>query len=361
VRIRVWAKALEGMQKEALVSRSTGGHPWRFLCDEGPYLDGTDLAPPPLAYFAAGMAAHNAGLVAEEAASAGLDLGLWSYRQDTFYTMEGSALQGTMTGGALPVELRLQAAKLTEDQLQELVSAALRRSVAEALMASAFSGTFSVRHNGAPLSTGRVASASEPLPDFDQEWPTDGTPQSKLRDGPEIVQKAETVQSSDDATHGQGASLRESQKRRLHLKTLLQPREDGRLEMTVHLIRPLGSTFRFLASGPGAGANDSTAPDGLDYLAAGIALCFLTQMGRYAQITRCDLDGYGVVQDLEFSLDPAKIHSLVTHARVESGEDSETVRRYVDMSEQTCFLHASCRAGNPTQLKTEGNHEGISD
>ena len=51
------ARALTGMQKEAIVQKGQGGTCWRLLCDEGPWLNGTDLAPFPLGYFAACVAA----------------------------------------------------------------------------------------------------------------------------------------------------------------------------------------------------------------------------------------------------------------------------------------------------------------
>lgn len=51
--IRTFARALEGLQKVALVQ--TGDRTWHMVCDEGPYLNGTDLAPFPLAFFATGL------------------------------------------------------------------------------------------------------------------------------------------------------------------------------------------------------------------------------------------------------------------------------------------------------------------
>ena len=53
--LRTTARALEGMQKEAVVAGGINGTAWRFVCDEGPYLKGTDLAPFPLGFFCAGM------------------------------------------------------------------------------------------------------------------------------------------------------------------------------------------------------------------------------------------------------------------------------------------------------------------
>lgn len=348
------------MQKEVLVNQSGSEAIWRFLCDEGPYLDGTDLAPPPLAFFAAGMAAHNAGLLVDEAEDSGIALGEWSIEQGTFYTMEGSALRGTMTGGALPARLVLRSSRLKADDCQRLATAALKRSVAEALMASEFSGGFSISHNGAAIGTQRVAPAQDAAPELGSLASAVGV-MAEDGDFEEVIRKVESVEASEDPTHGKGASLRESQKRTLHLHTELRPGSSGLFEITVHLLRPLGSTFRFLASAGQESNGQPDAPAGLDYLSAGIALCFLTQMGRYAQITRGDLQSYGVVQDLFFEADPPAIRRLTTHALIESNEDAATARRYVDMSEQTCFLHASCRSGNPTNIETEGNHEGISD
>ena len=54
---RVDIRSLDGMQKEAVVRQLVpqGGATWRLVSDEGPYLNGTDLAPFPLAFFAAGL------------------------------------------------------------------------------------------------------------------------------------------------------------------------------------------------------------------------------------------------------------------------------------------------------------------
>ncbi|MFV1963712.1 MAG: OsmC family peroxiredoxin, partial [Acidimicrobiia bacterium] len=53
--LRTVVRALVGMQKEAAVTIEPDGSVWRLVSDEGPYLNGTDLAPFPLAFFAAGM------------------------------------------------------------------------------------------------------------------------------------------------------------------------------------------------------------------------------------------------------------------------------------------------------------------
>ncbi len=60
IRVRVSAKTVGGQKKRAEVWTQSQGRPWgsRFaiLCDEGVAIGGEDTAPPPLAYFSAGVA-----------------------------------------------------------------------------------------------------------------------------------------------------------------------------------------------------------------------------------------------------------------------------------------------------------------
>ena len=107
--MRVYVRALEGMQKEAVVAVSSGAgkRTWRMVCDEGPYLDGTDLAPFPLGFFSAGLQFSFMSELVKHAKANDVAIKSLSMEQDTYYTMNGSALQGTMIGGAKPVELRV--------------------------------------------------------------------------------------------------------------------------------------------------------------------------------------------------------------------------------------------------------------
>ena len=47
--LRTAVRSLSGFQKEALVSSAKTGETWRFVSDEGPYLNGHDAACCPLA------------------------------------------------------------------------------------------------------------------------------------------------------------------------------------------------------------------------------------------------------------------------------------------------------------------------
>ena len=111
------------------------------------------------------------------------------------------------------------------------------------------------------------------------------------------------------------------------------------------MFNPLGSTFRFLCEGSAAGGTPGRAPDALTYLAAGIAFCFMTQLGRYAKIVRKRLEAYNVIQNAHLprsgrsAAEPIETHVYLTTA---SADDAFT-RQCVEMGEQTCFLHALCR------------------
>jgi hypothetical protein len=144
---------------------------------------------------------------------------------------------------------------------------------------------------------------------------------------------------TDEATSSSGSSLSAEQNRRLHLRGICTLRPDGLKAVEQQLFNPHGSIFHFLSEeGPGG---RQRAPDALTYASAGIAFCFMTQFGRYAKIAKKTLDRYCVVQDTFFSggaADPVE-----THVYLESPEDDAFAQTILDMSEQTCFLHALCR------------------
>ena len=122
---------------------------------------------------------------------------------------------------------------------------------------------------------------------------------------------------------------------------------DGMRETLVDLYSPIGSQFRFLSDNSVANGGQGRAPCSLAYLNAGIAFCFLTQIGRYAHIRKKLLKDYFVVQDMHCNdagaSASADMNAIQTHVWLDSGHDDDYARQVVDMSEQTCFLHAACR------------------
>lgn len=352
--IRVYARALEGMQKEALVYYAPTGVAWRMVCDEGPYLNGTDLAPFPLAFFTAGLASSIlsellALLDRHDGDRASVEL-----IQDNRYTMSGSAIQGTMTGGALPVELNVTIRPdLHSAALQERVVQAVSASPACGLLRGKLTSAFALSINGRPVPTGRVSALHEaPVPEPDDRAFDALAPAARDECASPLIQKRESAQTVLGVAGGAGSSLAAEQKRTLHIRGFARLRSDGLKEIRTQLLSPIGSVFQFLSDDSARFGGLERAPSGLAYLSAGIAFCYLTQLGRYAHIVKKPLGDYRIVQDTRFGLPGAgggtrslaAAQPVRTHVFLHTdGEPDDYGQQAVDMGEQTCFLHAACR------------------
>jgi uncharacterized OsmC-like protein len=348
--LRTSARALTGMQKEAVVAGASGPA-WRMVCDEGPYLNGTDLAPFPLGFFCAGMASSYCAALLQLLQSQNIPFRKLKLLQDNRYSMEGSALAGTMRGSALPVQLQLVIdSPLRSSELQLLLETAMAHSPAAALLRSAQASAFSLQHNGTVLDLQTVKSinaASPPCPDgFDQLQP-----QSGWRADDALIYKLRSAEVLQGVSGGAGSSLTAEQKRVLHMQGDCSVRDDGLIEVVVELFQPLGSTFRFLVDPAG-----ERAPAPMAYLSAGIAFCYLTQIGRYTAIRKLPLQDYRIVQDTCFSMpgpsrEKADFAPVCTHVYLDSSQTDDYACQVLGMGEQTCFLHAACRQSVPVELQ----------
>ncbi len=342
---RTVVRALTGMQKEAVVTLLPDGTTWRLVSDEGPYLNGTDLAPFPLAFFAAGMQFCFISEVLHSAGRRGLNLDTVELELDNRYSMEGSFLRGDALGGAFPPELNLRVTgDVTPDELAAVVTEAAARCPAQALVREVLTNTFAFTANGDPVDltdlprpTGSAVSYREDR--FDTLRPVSEPPEP-------IIEKLEAAEVVEGVEGGVGSSLRAEQKRTLHVHSRGRWTGDLRMECDVHLLKPIGSSFRFRSDESPIRDGAGTAPPPLAYLTAGIGFCFMTQLGRYAHIVKLPLDRYGIVQDNTFELtgDVLRPGPTETHVFVEGegiGADLVTV------GERTCFLHAAMRTSVP--------------
>jgi uncharacterized OsmC-like protein len=370
VKVRVLARALDGMQKEALVTTLPAGRSWRMVCDEGPYLNGTDLAPFPLAFFATGLANAYLAEIASRATATGVPITRVEIIQENFYTMEGSAIRGDMIGGALPVALHVRIDSSASDtEIQNLVMNALTRSPGDAYLRTVLASEFTILKNGKPISTGDV-----------RGW--DGATEIALDDAmfdalkpagenfpPDIIAKLGGADTVFHVEGGAGSSLKSEQKRTLHIRAIASLREDGLSETRVQLFKPIGSNFRFLCELENAESGGRRAPSPLAYLAAGVAFCYLTQIGRYASIMKYDDLNYAVAQDMEFTpaqgdgagATPPAAEPVRTQVALTTGLSDETARKIVDMGERTCFLHAVSRTPLKTKLRVTDIASGTAD
>ncbi len=351
--VRTWVRSLTVMQKEALVVSFRTGRAWRLASDEGAYLMGHDAAPCPLSFFTVGMISSFMDELQALAKIRGVDISDARLTQSNYYTMTGSALRGTMRGGALPVELAAEIdSSAASHELSSLVHDAVVASPLHGLMHPVHPGLFTLTHNGRAIDAGRVkALGSEAAPDpgdqFDSSRPAEG-------DWTELVSRHGMTPRSEETTSTHGSSLAESQDRRLHVQAICVLRNDGVKQIEQRLYNPHGSIFHFLSDERGR------APEASAYASAGIGFCFMTQFGRYAKIMKKELDEYRIVQDTHFSLGGASAGTaeagasspVETHVYLKARFDDDLARQALAMSEQTCFLHALCRTPLTVRIRT---------
>lgn len=356
--VRVEVRSLSVMQKEALVSTSGENRAWRLVSDEGDYLDGFDEAPPPLAFLSTGMVASYMGEVLALAAARGIATDGMRLTLDNYYTMQGSALRGTMVGGADHPALTLECPALSgrREEARALLFDATGASPMYGLVSGLRGGSFALLHNGKRIEQGELAGqehAVEPEDDaaFDRLRPAEGPENGGSWE--QLLTRGGPTPRTEEATSKPGSSLAETQDRRLHVRAVCTLRDDGLWSIEQSMFNPQGTMFRFLCDPAGM-----RAPDPLAYAAAGIGFCFMTQLGRYAKITRRDLQRYAIVQDIVFSPGGASggtgragdAGAPCTSVAIESAEDADFVRQLLKMGEQTCFLHALCRTALRTRI-----------
>ena len=353
---RTRVRHLSGMQKEALVTSGRSGSTWRLASDEGDYLDGDDVAPCPLAFMTTGMVCSYANEVLALAEERDVELSDLELVQDNYYTMTGSALRGDMTGGALnpEVEVRIDA-DADEAALQELVADAVESAPVTGLLSGQLENAFALSLEGQRLDTDRVPELDEPLLDAEahrfEEIARDAGEQDPPLGRNTGRKTPEFTGDRGEYTSGESSSLASEQDRVLHLRGTCTLREDGVKSVEVELYSPLGSVFELLSDEPEGHGGRGRAPDAMTYVAAGLGFCFMTQFGRYADIVGKELADYRIVQDTHFaggaagggSGGPGRADPVETHVFLRSSEGEAFARDVLDMSEQTCFLHALCR------------------
>ena len=364
LQLRTATRALAGMQKEALVNYGPTGTTWRLVCDEGPWLDGTDLAPFPLGFFTAGLVASYMSEFMTHARRAGVEVHELEVMVDNLYGMEGSLMRGTMVGSAQPVEVTFTANTSTDvREVLQLAHLAVASSPADALLSNAVDSMFTLNHNGRALPVTRVAASSAPQHVDPTALFANANPGPAPDIAPDILKRLDKVDTLGGEKLGSERSsavgLSDNQKRQVHVRGVGTLREDGMKELQVACFQPIGSVFHFLSDDSAAVGGQERAPCGLVYLSAGISFCFMTQLGRYAHVAKHNMHSYQIVQDTSFSV-PAQVNDreemptsapVDTHVYIGNEEDEEKTQTLLNMGEQTCYLHAACRTGIKTRIK----------
>ncbi|MEO1248935.1 MAG: OsmC family peroxiredoxin, partial [Pseudomonadota bacterium] len=242
-----WVRSQSGFQKDAIVTSARTGDTWRFVSDEGKYLNGYDAAPPPLAFLTVGMVAAYMNEIQALAELDGVSIRKLRLIQENYYSMEGSMQKRTMIGGALPVELTVEIdCDLSGSALNQFLMNAVHASPLNGLMRGSHTSLFTLSKNGTELPPDKVAPVNQPaLPDPGDRFAL-ATPEPTDLDFLEnqgLTPKKELEGGTDAAA----SSLADQQSRVLNLGAICTLREDGLKEITQLLYSPHGTAFRFLS------------------------------------------------------------------------------------------------------------------
>lgn len=147
------AESLDNMRKAATVSvEHPQGSTFRIICDEGPYLGGDDSAPPPLAYYSASIAFCLLTQLSRYAAIKKLKIKKMRLSQETRFSIEGSAIQGSLMGKG---ECVITHVDIESDEPEEAICEMLRVGQNSCFIMQSIlhpvPATISANLNGAPL------------------------------------------------------------------------------------------------------------------------------------------------------------------------------------------------------------------
>ncbi|MEM9851719.1 MAG: OsmC family peroxiredoxin, partial [Pseudomonadota bacterium] len=225
--LRTWVRSLSGFQKEALIRSAKTGETWRLVSDEGPYLNGHDAAPCPLAFLSCGMAASFLNEITALADQQGVTIRKLKLIQDNYYTMKGSMPKRTMVGGAENIDLQVEIdCDLSDAALNDFLINATYASPLNGLMRGKLESLFKLAKNGSGLPTAEVAELSAGLlPDPGDHFGRAVAAPGELK----FVEPVGPTPKKDVVlgTTAGGSSLADEQDRRLNIGAVAVLREDG--------------------------------------------------------------------------------------------------------------------------------------
>ncbi|MFT6582851.1 MAG: putative OsmC-like protein [Alphaproteobacteria bacterium] len=344
---RVWAafEPMEVMQKRGQIARPQTGEVWQLLCDEGVALGGADWAPPPLAYFAAGLACSVTGAVIAKAAAHGVAPEAISVSLSNHYTLSGSILRGTMEGmGQNPdVSVTIDGTNLSPKEKSGLVLEAVSSVLAGYLMKSVFTSAFSLTANGAAVSLD--------LPHWDRNLAADTLPTAALAssDGDAAyVSKIAMRPDDPDFNNVGGSGLDTVQNRTITVTANAKADPEGVYALDAGIARPNASVYSFLGASDAGAGDVAAAPSSACLIAAGIGFCYMTQLGRYAEAKKRPVHDYRMIQSIDIPLpgaDGSQTPVIGTKLFLNLDEpDEDFARDLAHSAKRTCFLHSTLQS-----------------
>ena len=362
----VESRQMVGFQKEGVIHEGDTGSVWRMATDEGKHLGGTDLAPFPLGFFNAGLHADLINRIRTIAAVRDIQLDDVQIDLVNGYYIIGSFIRGDGVGYGEPAQIVVKiSSSAAADALSGLIRDAVKASPAMDLMRTAFDNTFAIYVNGRR----RVVTSlkNSDAPDAPDPYKTHSAPPAPLEGSDElkdIIWKTGVSEegTAEAAPTGTDAKLKRIVRKVRGDSVMIDPA--GITETDTVLGLPGMSHFALKSD---ERADIDQAPSGLGLLAAGIAFCYMTQIGRYIQHQKFNIRGVRLVQHTPFSMsgNPAdgswtgKAEPADTHLFLSGEEDDETHERLMTIAANTCYLHATMLAELESNVSVELNGKAI--
>ncbi|MFY0611504.1 MAG: OsmC family protein [Hyphomicrobiaceae bacterium] len=353
----VEARMLQGHQREGIVKEGANGSTWRLTCDEGKHLKGTDLAPFPLGYFNAGLHSDLIGRIQSLAQTRSIMLDQLNLDLQNHYWLTGSFFKGDGEGFSDPATATVKInSKSSPDDIRSLIDDAIKASPAMAAMRLPLTNTFALYSNGRrrtidELAASDAGNASDPYVTYNQP----PKPLAEWADNHTLVQKLD-VEERGEITPAQNSTDTRIIRNVRGRSQLLD--SSGIVETETWLGLP-GMTHFALKSDERSSA--AVAPCGMTLQAAGIAFCFMTQLGRYIEHMKFDIEGIRMVQYSPYALVESDrglegiARPVDTHLFLNGRADEETFGRLMHIAARTCYLHATLGATLPPQVDIELN------
>ena len=342
--LKVEVRAMGGHQKECVVTDGMSGSAWRLVCDEGAGLNGTDLAPFPLAFINAGLQADIAGRIMRLAAAR--EVAIESIRTELVnrYAFEGSFFRGTGRGSAFAPAITVHLdSSAAASRVRALVDTALNSSPLVAAVRTELQNTFALHVNGkrrAPLQV--RPSAAPDAPDPLKVWNGVPRPLATATGISNILEKIAPPPASGGRTR---PPMRPDEDVRFSIEICGESRwNEGVTESRVWAGTPPGSRFA-LRSDERLAIDTEAAPSGLALAASGVAFCLMTQLLRYSEFRKYKIRAIRMVQYWPMQIAPGDAPvgvsgNLDTHVFLHGEESDENMGHLLLSSANTCYLHA---------------------
>lgn len=354
------ARVLNAYQKEAVVAEGATGSAWRMTTDEGKHIKGTDLAPFPLGFMNAAVHADVANRLLALARARAITVNDLSLFVQNPYHIEGSFVRGDGQGfaHAPTIEVTIDSAA-SSAVVEALVDDSLRASPVIAMYRAALRNTFAIYVNGRRRPVTRLPNSA--APDAADPYRTYRVAPAPLAGSDELL---DLIRKTGEVRQGELIDASSGAVRRI-VRTisgrsrLLDPA--GVTETDTWLELPGVSHFALKSD---ERVDGDRGPSGLALVSAAIVFCYMTQLSRYIEHQKFDIEGVRLVQYTPFALNghatdgslAGAVGPVDTHLFLNGGAGDETHETLLHIAARTCYLHAML--GTPLEPVVGITHNG---